>query len=177
MLIYYQQTLAAAARADMHFSMTARQTSGRSSTKRTTLRPCTPSQTSDDQSHFSTYPIAWAREVLDFIPDDKQQQVLAAIDTNGILNCTRQWGKSTTCAIKAVHHAHFHPDSLIIVASPSLRQSGEFIRKARKAVSKLGIRPRGDGENRCSILLPNGARSSASPKAKTPSAASPASDS
>ena len=110
------------------------------------------------QTELSTDAVAWAREVLGFIADEKQQQVLAATGTRGILNCTRQWGKSTTCAIKAVHYAHFHPDSLVIVASPTLRQSGEFLRKARKAVAQLGIRPRGDGENRCSLVLPNGAR-------------------
>ena len=133
----------------------------RISSHKPTPRPCDGRaaenhDTSDN--HFYTNPVAWAREILDFTPDDKQQQVLAATAGNGILNCTRQWGKSTTCAIKAVHYAYFHPDSLVIVASPSLRQSAEFLRKARKAVSKLGIRPRGDGENRCSLLLPNGAR-------------------
>jgi hypothetical protein len=110
------------------------------------------------QAELATDAVTWARETLGFDADEKQQQVLAASVPRGILNCTRQWGKSTTCAIKAVHFAHFHADSLVLVASPSLRQSGEFLRKARKAVSKLGIRPRGDGENRCSLLLPNGAR-------------------
>jgi terminase large subunit-like protein len=102
--------------------------------------------------------VEWAREVLHFEPDEKQQLVLSSNTQRGILNCTRQWGKSTVCAIKAVHYAHFHPDSLVVVASPSLRQSGEFLRKARKAVATLEIRVRGDGENKCSILLPNGAR-------------------
>jgi hypothetical protein len=106
----------------------------------------------------ATNPVDWAREVLGFEPDPKQQEVLAADTRRGILNCTRQWGKSTTCAIKAVHYAQFNPESLVLVASPSLRQSAEFLRKARKAVAKLGIRPRGDGENRCSLVLPNGSR-------------------
>ncbi|HYP06337.1 MAG TPA: terminase family protein, partial [Bryobacteraceae bacterium] len=101
---------------------------------------------------------AWAEAVLIFTPDEMQRQVLQATSKRGILNCTRQWGKSTTCAIKAVHYAHFHPNSLVLVASPGMRQSGEFLQKARKAVSLLGIRPKGDGENRCSVLLPNGAR-------------------
>lgn len=102
--------------------------------------------------------VAWAREVLGFEPDAKQREVLAATAKRGMLNCTRQWGKSTTCAIKAVHYALFHPESTVIVASPSLRQSGEFLRKAKKAVRTIGFRVRGDGENQCSLLLPNGAR-------------------
>ena len=48
----------------------------------------------------------------------------------GILNCTRQWGKSTVLAVKAVHRAWTVAGSLILVASPSERQSGEFLRKA-----------------------------------------------
>ena len=114
--------------------------------------------TPENSQEYATNPVAWAREVLNFDPDPKQEQILSANVRRGILNCTRQWGKSTTCAIKAVHYAQFHPDSLTLVASPSLRQSAEFLRKARKAVAKLGIRARGDGENRCSLLLPNGAR-------------------
>ena len=100
----------------------------------------------------------WAQQVLGFTPDEKQRIVLESSAPRGILNCTRQWGKSTTCAIKSVHHALFNPNSLVIVASPSLRQSGEFLRKARRAVAQIGIRPRGDGENRCSLMLPNDSR-------------------
>lgn len=38
------------------------------------------------------------------------------------------------------------------------RQTGEFIRKASVFLGKLGIRPRGDGYNSISLLLPNGSR-------------------
>lgn len=115
-------------------------------------------RTIDSHQDYTSDPIAWARDVLKFEPDPKQQEVLGAQTKRGILNCTRQWGKSTTCAIKAVHYAHFHPESLVLVASPSLRQSNEFLRKAKKSVRKLGFRVRGDGENECSILLPNESR-------------------
>ena len=46
----------------------------------------------------------------------------------------------------------------MLVASPSERQSAEFVRKAAEMVRKLGIRPRGDGDNAISLLLPNGSR-------------------
>jgi hypothetical protein len=110
------------------------------------------------QPDYATNAVAWARDLLGFIADEKQQQVLDTTSLRGILNCTRQWGKTTICAIKALHYALFHPNSLVIVASPSLRQSGEFLRKARQAAAKTGIRPRRDGENRCSLALPNGSR-------------------
>lgn len=101
--------------------------------------------------------VTWARQKLGFVADAKQADVLASSVSRGILNCSRQWGKSTTCAIKAVHYAEFHPESLV-VASPSLRQSGEFLRKVEQAVARLGYRVKGDGKNECSVILPNGSR-------------------
>jgi Terminase large subunit, T4likevirus-type, N-terminal len=109
-------------------------------------------------SRRSENAVAWARESLGFVADAKQAQVLATGVHRGILNCSRQWGKSTTCAIKAVHYAEFHPGSLVVVASPSLRQSGEFLRKVEQAVARLGYGVKGDGTNQCSVMLPNGSR-------------------
>jgi hypothetical protein len=102
--------------------------------------------------------VAFARQRLGFHPDALQESVLASTAARGILNCTRQWGKSTVAAIKAVHRAFTHPGSLVVVASPSERQSGEFVRKAAEMLAKLGIRPRGDGHNSISLLLPNKSR-------------------
>jgi len=45
-----------------------------------------------------------------------------------------------------------------VVVSPSARQGGEFLRKASGFVRKLDIRPRGDGDNEMSLLLPDGSR-------------------
>ena len=100
----------------------------------------------------------FARERLGFDPDAKQALVLRARTRRGILNCSRQWGKSTVTAAKAVHRAYFLAEALVVVVSPSERQSSEFLRKAGQFVSRLGIRVRGDGGNRLSILLPNGSR-------------------
>ena len=46
--------------------------------------------------------VAWAKDQLNFEADAAQAQILAADAKRGILNCSRQWGKSTTSAIKAV---------------------------------------------------------------------------
>ena len=100
----------------------------------------------------------FARTRLGFVPDSKQMEVLQSNAKRGILNCSRQWGKSTVTAAKAVHRAFTRPGCLVLVASPSERQSGEFIRKAAGLVSRLNIRPRGDGDNAISLLLPNGSR-------------------
>ena len=48
--------------------------------------------------------------------------------------------------------------SVELVVSPSARQSGEFLRKAEEFVMRLGMRPKGDGENDLSVTFPNGSR-------------------
>jgi len=102
--------------------------------------------------------VEFARERLGFEPDDRQTEVLGSEAKRGILNCTRQWGKSTVAGIKAVHRAYTRPGSLVVVASPTERQSAELLRKTAEMLRRLGIRPRGDGKNAISLALPNGSR-------------------
>jgi Terminase large subunit, T4likevirus-type, N-terminal len=102
--------------------------------------------------------IGFVTELLRFEPDERQRELLESVAKRGILNCSRQWGKSTVAAIKAVHRAYSRPRSVVLVASPSERQSAEFIRKASGMVVKLGFAPRGDGDNAISLLFPNGSR-------------------
>lgn len=100
----------------------------------------------------------FAAERLGFHPDAKQRIVLDEGGRRGLLNCSRQWGKSTVTAAKAVYRAYTRPESLVVVVSPCERQSGEFLRKAAGFASKLGIRARGDGDNKISLLFPDGSR-------------------
>jgi Terminase large subunit, T4likevirus-type, N-terminal len=100
----------------------------------------------------------WARTALEFEADAFQREVLCSGARRGLLNCTRQWGKSTVTAAKAVYQARHFADSLTLVVSPSARQTGEFIRKAAGFLRKLKIRPKGDGDNEISLVLPNRAR-------------------
>ena len=58
----------------------------------------------------------------------------------------------------AVYRAYAQPGSLVVVASPTERQSAEFVRKAAGMVRKVGIKPRGDGDNSISLMFPNGSR-------------------
>lgn len=110
------------------------------------------------QSPVSVAPVDWVRERLGLTADLVQARVLGTTSQRGILNCSRQWGKSTITAAKAVHQAFTEAGSLTLVVSPSSRQSGEFLRKASGFVRKLKIRVRGDGDNQMSLLLPNGSR-------------------
>jgi hypothetical protein len=100
----------------------------------------------------------FVRKRLGIEPDEQQMAVLRSKAKRGILNCTRQWGKSTIVAAKAVHRAYTREKQLVLVASPTKRQSAEFLRKAAEMARKLGIRPRGDGDNDCSLEFPNGSR-------------------
>jgi hypothetical protein len=100
----------------------------------------------------------FARSKLGFEPDALQAAVLDSQAKRGVLNCTRQWGKSTVLAVKAVHRAYTAAGSLTLVAAPSNRQSGEFLRKAAAFLAPLGVKRRGDGDNPCSLSLPNGSR-------------------
>jgi hypothetical protein len=100
----------------------------------------------------------WVRRELEFQPDAAQTKVLNSGGRRVLLNCTRQWGKSTVTAAKAVHQAQTVSGSLTLVVSPSARQSGEFLRKAQQFARRLKIKPRGDGDNEISLQLPNGSR-------------------
>jgi hypothetical protein len=102
--------------------------------------------------------VEFARTGLGLEADELQCEVLRSPAKRGILNCTRQWGKSTVAAAKALHRVFTVPESLVLVASPSERQSAEWMRKAAGMAARMGIRPRGDGDNDVSLLLPNGSR-------------------
>lgn len=111
-----------------------------------------------EDSREITDAVQFAITRLGFEPDDKQRLVLESRSKRGILNCSRQWGKSSVAAVKAVHRAASGENRLVLVASPSERQSAEFIRKAENFVRQMGGQPRGDGDNAQSILFPNGSR-------------------
>jgi hypothetical protein len=93
----------------------------------------------------------WIKGRLGFLPDRTQERVLETESKRVLLNCTRQWGKSTVTAARAVYEAETKPESLTLVVSPSARQSGEFVRKAAGFVRRLGMRAQGDGDNEISL--------------------------
>src|SRR5262245_18594017 len=107
---------------------------------------------------FPENAVDFAIKFLKFTPDPAQSALLTTHSPRVILNCCRQWGKSTVTAIKAVHHAVTHPGSLTVIASVAARQSAELVRKIAQFLNVLGVPARGDGHNDISLLLPNGAR-------------------
>jgi hypothetical protein len=69
------------------------------------------------------------KETCGLVPDPWQKQVLRYEGKRLIMNCCRQSGKSQTTAVLAYHRAKHTPKSLILLLSPSFRQSGELFRK------------------------------------------------
>jgi hypothetical protein len=71
-------------------------------------------------------------------PDPWQREFLLAPDRQVLLNCSRQSGKSTAVSALALHTALFNPGALVLLLSPSQRQSAEIFRKVLAADSALG---------------------------------------
>ena len=71
-------------------------------------------------------------------PDGWQAELLRSDAQQAILLCSRQSGKSTTTAGLAWHEAQYQPPALVLLLSPSLRQSQELFRKVTDARAALG---------------------------------------
>jgi len=91
-------------------------------------------------------------------PDEWQAEVLRYEGKRLLLNCSRQSGKSTTTATKALHTGIYRPKSLILLVSPSLRQSQELFRKVKEGYECMDTRPALLEDNRLSMVLENGSR-------------------
>jgi hypothetical protein len=95
---------------------------------------------------------------LGFAPDPWQRAVLRATADRLLLLCCRQAGKSTTSAALALHAALYQPGSLVLVVSPSLRQSGELFRKITGFYGDLGRPIAVTQDSAVSLALANGSR-------------------
>jgi len=107
---------------------------------------------------YSLNPAAWAKEVLSFQTDEWQDIVLGTTEKKLILNCARQSGKSTVAAILALHRAVFYPDALILLISPSLRQSMELFRKVLDYRNRTYDIPEANEVSKTHVCFENGSR-------------------
>lgn len=106
----------------------------------------------------SLEPHLWAQHHFGLTLDQKQREVLDSPSNRILVNCSRQWGKSTTAALRALRFTLDHPDSTAIIISPSLRQSGELLRKVASFAYQMQMPAKSDGINRLSLQFPNRAR-------------------
>jgi hypothetical protein len=97
-------------------------------------------------------------EAVGATPDPWQRDVFRSDARRTLLCCGRQTGKSFVASILATHKAVYTPDSLVLVLSPSLRQSQELFRKVLRVYKALGRPVDATAENALSLELESGSR-------------------
>ena len=116
-----------------------------------------------DDLEMALDPVRFA-EHLGFVADAWQAAVLRWEGKRLALNCGRQTGKSTTAAALALHRAVYYPGSLILLVSPSQRQSTELFRKVGELLGRRDEgrqapwKPELAEDNRQSCVLANRSR-------------------
>jgi len=101
-------------------------------------------------------PVSFVRTFL--TPDEWQEKVLNFNGKRLILNCARQTGKSTITALLALHRGLYYSKQLILLVSPSLRQSSELFRKVSDYLNELKIKPKLIEDNKLSLQFVNKSR-------------------
>ncbi len=91
-------------------------------------------------------------------PDPWQRDVLHSSASRLLLNCSRQAGKSTITSVLAVHTALYDPGALILLLSPSLRQSQELFRKCLDTYRAVDRPVPPESESALRLTLENGSR-------------------
>jgi hypothetical protein len=92
-------------------------------------------------------------------PDPWQESVLNSSAARTLLLCSRQAGKSTTAAAMGLATALTEPDSLVLLLSPTLRQSGELFRaKLLPLYDAIGESVAAKNRTALSLELANGSR-------------------
>ena len=101
-------------------------------------------------------PTATFERAFRVAPFEWQQKYLRATG-NVVLLKGRQIGASTASAALALHTAMYEPGALVVIVSPSQRQSQEIAAKARAALRNLD-RPELDQDSATTLGLANGSR-------------------
>ena len=101
-------------------------------------------------------PAEWAEKRLSFSPTPKQAEILNSESRYLILCCNRQWGKTTTIALKCLYRAIHNPGESIVILSRTKIQAGLLIEKACRCAQQLGHKISRVLGQRYSLALPNG---------------------
>lgn len=97
-------------------------------------------------------------ERLDLNLDPWQADLLRLRPKRALLNCSRQSGKTTTALLAALWCALYDAPALILIVSPSLRQSGEAFKKFMQLFHELDGVPELVAESALRCELANGSR-------------------
>lgn len=90
--------------------------------------------------------------------DPWQERFLRSPAPRTLLNCSRQSGKSTVTALLAAHTALYDPGALVLLLSPTQRQSHELFRKALDAYQAIPTALPLTQESALRMELANGSR-------------------
>lgn len=82
-------------------------------------------------------PVAFAGS-LGFVTEPWQSTLLRSSSRRVLVRCARQVGKTTVTSLRALHTALYRPESLVLVISPSQRQSDEFLVRVRSLYRAAG---------------------------------------
>lgn len=92
-------------------------------------------------------------------PDPWQTTLLRSSADRVLLLCSRQSGKSTVAAALALREALLNPPALVLLLSPTQRQSGELFKdKVRRLFNALGRPVACTQETQLTMELANGSR-------------------
>lgn len=107
---------------------------------------------------YTLDPVRFAGEMLGINTLDEWQKEVLYHKGNMILNASRQSGKSTVTAIKALHRILYFPGSLVLLVSPSQRQSSELFKKVNGFLNTITDQPRKTEDNKLSVTFESGSR-------------------
>jgi hypothetical protein len=102
-------------------------------------------------------PIQFARD-CGIEPDKTQAEILNSNSRRLLLNCTRQFGKSTCSALIALHASLYKAPCTTILISPSQNQSTELYAKIHQFWSLLPGAPKATQESLTRMTLDNRSR-------------------
>ena len=91
-------------------------------------------------------------------PDKWQRDLLRAKPHRGLALCSRQSGKSTGAAADCMATAYTQPGALVLIVSPTLRQSQELFRKCVALHRALGRPVAAESISKTALELVNGSR-------------------
>ena len=90
--------------------------------------------------------------------DPWQARMVQSQAQRQLLNCSRQSGKSTVAGVLATHTVTYEPNALVLLLSPSLRQSQELFRKCLDVYRALDRPVAPESESALRLELENGSR-------------------
>jgi hypothetical protein len=99
--------------------------------------------------------VYFAESKLDFKLEEWQKTILRSPSEQVILLCARQAGKSTLSSILALHMAIYFPGTLILLLSPTQRQSAELFRKVKDLLTRLPFELTLLEDNKLSMQIEN----------------------